>query len=600
MAAALLALPAPGAALAGGGDFTPNATQPGIIWPILDPTLECAGCHGNYSANAIEPYDTWAGSMMANATRDPIFWAALDVANHDVPGVGEYCLRCHAPKAWLEGRASAALPEVGDADGCALEGALDAADPEDDFSGLACHLCHRMMVNENPPAGEEPFYTENAQFWIDDQDDCPPDWYGFGPCRHGPYDYPQPGPEPPHPWAQSPYHTASDLCGNCHNVTSPVKTLIDETGANTGIPYPIERTFKEWSQSDYATPEGSVPLTTCQNCHMPDAAGVQYGCVFQNVPHTDDLPVHDFVGGNTWIPRILRDHYTGEGHLGTERHEALTATIGLAEDQLENRSATLELAAPPAVGPGGTLILDVEVTNLSGHRLPTGYTEGRRMWLHLLVRDATGEVVFESGAYDGATAVLTRDPQAKVYESVRGIWNDALRQCEHADGLGVEFFHFVLNDCIVSDNRIPPLGFLGATDPETRPVAYSYPETAPGSGVLVNWDTTRYEVPLPDASDLVSPLVVTATLRYQTASKEYIEFLHDQAVTHDFPDDCVGRLGGPIGISRGEFLYQLWNGYDRSPPVDMAAAEANVAIDGDIFADGFESGTTDAWDDSVP
>ncbi len=598
LAGASLALSAIGAALAGGGDFTPNATQPGIAWPILDPSLECEGCHSGYSAGHIEPFDTWAGSMMANATRDPIFWAALDVANHDIPGVGEYCLRCHASKAWLEGRASAALPAIGDADGCALEGELDDAQSEQDFSGLACHLCHRMMVNESPPPGEDGVYYENAQFWIDDEDDCPPDWFGAGPCRRGPYDYPQPGPAPPHPWSESPYHRDSDLCGNCHNVTSPARTLIDENGVDTGIPYPIERTFKEWSQSDYAAAGGGAPLTTCQNCHMPDAAGVEYGCVFQNIPHTDDLPVHDFVGGNAWVPRILRDYYVGEGHVGTERQDSYSATIALTEYQLQERSASLELTAPAAVAPGGTLTVDVEATNLSGHKLPTGYTEGRRMWLQLEIRDATNELVFESGAYDPVTAVLTRDAQAKVYESVRGIWNAGTQQCEHADAFDVEFFHFVLNDCIVSDNRIPPLGFAGTNDPETQPVGYTYPETSPGSGVLVNWDATRYQVPVPE--DLVSPLTVTATLRYQTSSKEYIEFLNDEAVTQGFPDDCVERLGGSIGMSRGEFVYQLWNGYDRSPPVDMVADQASVIVDADIFADGFESGSTTAWDQTVP
>ena len=29
-------------------------------------------------------------------------------------------------------------------------------------------------------------------------------------------------------------------------------TLIDENGADTGVPYPIERTFREWQQSDFS------------------------------------------------------------------------------------------------------------------------------------------------------------------------------------------------------------------------------------------------------------------------------------------------------------------------------------------------------------
>jgi hypothetical protein len=85
-------------------DFTPTGTQPNILVEML-PNDDCAACHAGSSAaeRTYMPHSSWAGSMMANATRDPLFWAALDVANHDVPGVGEFCIRCHTPSAWLEG-----------------------------------------------------------------------------------------------------------------------------------------------------------------------------------------------------------------------------------------------------------------------------------------------------------------------------------------------------------------------------------------------------------------------------------------------------------------------------------------------------------------
>jgi hypothetical protein len=54
--------------------------------------------------NHLEPWDTWAGSMMAQSSRDPLFWAALDVANNDMPDVGDFCLRCHVATGWLAGR----------------------------------------------------------------------------------------------------------------------------------------------------------------------------------------------------------------------------------------------------------------------------------------------------------------------------------------------------------------------------------------------------------------------------------------------------------------------------------------------------------------
>jgi hypothetical protein len=62
----------------------------------------CLGCH---IADTLDsPGRTWAGSMMANAARDPLMYAALAVANNDVPGVGgDYCLRCHSPAGFTQG-----------------------------------------------------------------------------------------------------------------------------------------------------------------------------------------------------------------------------------------------------------------------------------------------------------------------------------------------------------------------------------------------------------------------------------------------------------------------------------------------------------------
>ena len=45
----------------------------------LESPAVCASCHGDYD-RTLEPSHNWRGSMMANATRDPIFWAAVAVA----------------------------------------------------------------------------------------------------------------------------------------------------------------------------------------------------------------------------------------------------------------------------------------------------------------------------------------------------------------------------------------------------------------------------------------------------------------------------------------------------------------------------------------
>ncbi len=59
----------------------------------------CCGCHANTPNGSADPYFSWRGGMMAQAARDPIFRAALAIANQDIKGVGEFCIRCHSQRA---------------------------------------------------------------------------------------------------------------------------------------------------------------------------------------------------------------------------------------------------------------------------------------------------------------------------------------------------------------------------------------------------------------------------------------------------------------------------------------------------------------------
>jgi hypothetical protein len=108
------------------------------------------------------------------------------------------------------------------------------------------------------------------------------------------------------------------------------------------------------------------------------------------------------------------------------------------------------------------------------------------------------------------------------------------------------------------------------------PRGYAYPETTPGSGILVNYDLTSYTVPIPPG--MATPVTFRATLRYQTTSKEYVEFLDDQATDNSFPDDCIERTTGFPGKTRAAVLRDFWLAYDKAPPVDMASATHDAPV----------------------
>jgi hypothetical protein len=183
-------------------------------------------------------------------------------------------------------------------------------------------------------------------------------------------------------------------------------------------------------------------------------------------------------------------------------------------------------------------IATVRVTNQTGHKLPTGYPEGRQIWLHLQAFDEDEVLLSESGAYNPASGELTRDPAIKAYEVKQGITPELAALLPQNAG---ESFHFVLNNTVVFDNRIPPQGYTQAAydRPGLRPVGADYADRQ-------HWDDTMYELPLETAR-------VSVTLYYQTSSKEYIDFLRAN--------------GGIDGLALGD----LWDD-SKSPPQVMAQA----------------------------
>ncbi|NIM19397.1 MAG: hypothetical protein GTO51_03345 [Candidatus Latescibacteria bacterium] len=156
--------------------------------------------------------------------------------------------------------------------------------------------------------------------------------------------------------------------------------------------------------------------------------------------------------------------------------------------------------------------------------------------------------VYESGAYDSATGVLTHDEDVKIYQIKPGI---STRLGSLVGETAGPSFHFVLNDTIYSDNRIPPRGFTySACDSiQSPPVGYSYPDGQ-------YWDETTYILP-EDAK------FVEATLYYQTTSKEYIEFLRDENVTNSW----------------GDSLYNAWANQGKCAPIAMVHDTISVFVD---------------------
>ena len=500
----------------------------------------CSTCHGNYD-DAIEPYTNWAASMMGQAARDPMWYAALAIANQDASFVGDYCIRCHSPNAWLDGNSQPVDASAFDL----FNG---------DFDGVGCHFCHRMVdpiYTPDNPADDQgilaglvtpvPTDPHTAHFVVDPDDN-----------RRGPFDL---GPGfGYHAWRESPFHRDSAMCGTCHDVGNPAFSRqsdgsyklnasdAEHPTHERGDYFPEQRTYTEWLGSQFAKEEiemgglfggNKTAVSTCQDCHMPDASGQAAGPIW-GAQFRNDLPLHQFNGANTWVLRAIRSLYP-DWQTGLTQ-STVDASIGRTEQMLRN-AAELE-----AFLRDGEVV--VRVINNSGHKLPTGYTEGRRMWLNVRYLNSSAQVISERGAYDLGTADLTKS-NTTVWEAEFGLDS----YMSGVTGLPAgKSFHLALVNTILKDNRIPPRGFEDS----------SY--AANGSFVVGEsyydeqfWHDSTFAIPAGTAA-------IEVGLYYQTTSKDYVEFLRDNNTTDN----------------AGNVAYSAWEAFGKSEPLLMQSETLQV------------------------
>jgi len=576
-------------------DIQLPGTQPGEVSNLESPD-KCDNCHGGYDTS-VEPAHNWRGSMMANAGRDPLFWATVAIAEQDFDGSGDLCIRCHSTAGWLGGRSTPT-------DGSGLLAG--------DSDGVECDYCHKLTDPDN----SEFVGVQNDPFlaYKDYGADPAIAYYGSGMSsiwagseKLGPYR----DAEARHQAAEAQFQRSENFCGTCHDVsnsvvgdlahnhgTQPTADPVIASGvpgapvngkaAFNNFPYQygiVERTFSEYKASALDTFEVSNYLTlpadlqggalqtayelaivagtggryedgqtrffTCQTCHMPPVTGA--GCNKKGVPERSDLPLHDMTGGNYWInDAILYLDLQGKLRLGGGLTSVQTAAMSDA-----NARAKAHLSDAGTLEVNGNT---VKVINQTGHKLISGYPEGRRMWLNIKWKDSDNNTIHEEGAYgpltvtidDNATEVdtiLDLD-NTTIYEAHYGMtqeWANQLLDLGYPDNMTLSFdrstgnpdytlgqlggqspgtahetFHFVLNNTVIKDNRIPPyrMSYDEGRKRNILPVpADTYGNPGPG-GEYNYWDEVLLNPPTGAAS-------ATINLMYQPTSWEYIQFLYE-------------------------------------------------------------------------
>ncbi len=483
--------------------------------------------------------------------------------------------------------------------------------------GISCAVCHNM-VEDYEDLGEFLANSITGQFKVGK----PTEMGGpFEEVAHTSMEVAT-GKKP----VYNPYLKKSRLCASCHIISLPVvdwplgqppegvhdlpseeevgQLLASEKNPNMkGFMHRIEQaTYLEWINSKYQDEYGpkTKDARSCQDCHMPTEYHNEDGSIrvdpiqtkiatiededYPEADHripTKDYTVklrtegyrrHTFQGLNVFLAEVFQQF--GD-ILGVRQGDFETGTKGLPfaiKNYTQNaRESSAKLEITRLESAGQTIEADVKVTNLTGHRFPSG-VGFRRVFIEFVVIDsASGEerIVWASGqtnragvlldkdgevlpeefftehVVDGKTTqryhkhhnVITSQDQVQVYEELA------------RDAKGRFTTSFIHRADHAKDNRLLPMGWSKAGPSPDFPKAFlkgTYPghetdhdpEYADGSGT----DIVRYKIELPDCFDC-KKLRVRATL-YSQAWAPY--FLKDRFT--DVP-------AGPEGEARRRLYY---------------------------------------------
>jgi hypothetical protein len=489
-------------------------------YSLSDPTFEadhfsgsgaCGVCHNDLiddEGNDVSLEDAWETSTMANSARDP-YWrakAAATLKNHPKlqEKVDDTCTRCHAPMANEAARKDQVAFNF-------ISEGFKSTNPYYDHAmdGVSCTLCHQ--IEDTGILGTEQSNSGNfsvATFSEEEKENRP---------AYGPYT----DPVGAYMIANSDFSpkygahmSDSAMCAVCHDLKTP---KLDENGDI--IPNTIEnqfqeqQTYTEWLNSDYR--DGGASAASCQDCHMPEINTTVTLASSGTDIRRQNFSQHTFLGANT----VMLDMFENfKSELGITA-EGFPAAIERNREFLKT-SADLEIVG--VRNEGESMITTLKITNHTGHKLPSGYPS-RRVYVHFVITDANGAVVFESGKMnaDGSIVGVDGDRNYNLYEPHYNSISDESQVLVYeaimANSAGDVTHSLVEGIRYHKDNRLTPKGFdKTLVDNDVAVVG----KAAQDGNFNAGLDLFEYSVKLP-----AGEYYVLAELVYQPLAFGHLEFL---------------------------------------------------------------------------
>ena len=465
---------------------------------------QCIACHSGVvspQGQDISIGYTWRASMMANSAKDPYWQAGVRREVMDHPGaqaaIEDTCATCHMPMARFHSTNNGGAGEVF-ANLAPWDNSL-AAD------GVSCTVCHQIQDDN---FGDDASFT--GGFVIETS-------LALGERQiFGPHEVDAGRQTVMQSATQfvpstSEHLAESELCATCHTLFTET---LNDAGEEAGM-LAEQVPYHEWLHSDYRT------TNSCQSCHMPE--------LVEDAPITSVLgqlrpavSQHVFRGGNTFMLGILNKY---RGELGvTALPQELEASVRSTREFLE--SETARVSVDSARMAGSTLELGVAVESLSGHKLPTAYPS-RRSWLHIMVTDAAGNTLFESGAVqpDGSITGNDNDEDGGRFEP-HYTTIDSAGQVQIYESVMVDVRDRVTTGLLsgaryIKDNRLLPRGFdKGSASWEIAVLGAA----AGDDDFVAGGDRVQYLV---DVSGASGAITVSVELLFQSIGYRWAENLRD-------------------------------------------------------------------------
>lgn len=500
----------------------------------------CNGCHGHdpsgyamvtADGRDVNVVDAWRSTMMANSARDP-FWRAK--VSHEVlvnPGhqvqLEDKCTTCHAPMGHFDHHFTGQGPysiSYMEQDDIALD-------------GVSCVPCHMQKAE-----GIGDFFSGQLQL-----DTAGRPIYGpyatdaiFGAPMEAFVNYvPQYGPQ----------ILDAGLCAGCHTLLTET---VDINGNLTGDEFVEQATYHEWLNSQFNVEEHAETGITCQGCHMPlldDTIGVVLSANYVFLQPKSPFGQHHFAGANSFMLNMLKNN--GDSLRVTASAAQFDSTIARTDRMLQQHTLMLE---PQVVGrTADTAFIDVKLTNLAGHKFPSGYPS-RRAWVQLVLTNASGDTLYNNGAPTPNHDIAGHDPlwephyntitsadQVQIYEMVMGDVNGNLTTIlERAKAP-------------LKDNRLAPAGFtVGHASYDTTQIVgtaladpdFNHENGVEGSGT----DVVHYHAPMGGYTGLVN---ITAKVWYQSAPARTMQemFAHSSPEIDRFKTMFLAADNSPVLVS---------------------------------------------------